>query len=84
MSATPEVVIRVATEDDIEFLVEALLRANAERYSQRGDWDATAFAGQARETTLAQVRGEVADSVISVIMFAGERVGRLRVVRTID
>ena len=77
-----DIIVREATAADVDFLAEVLYLANVDRYRHYPDWEAGAFIARSRATTLAQVQGEVAHSITSVIMLAGEPVGRLRVVRT--
>jgi ribosomal protein S18 acetylase RimI-like enzyme len=79
-----DITIRDATTDDVEFLAEVIYLANVERYRDYPDWDASTFTARARAATLEQVQGGVAHNTTSVIMRSGERVGRLRVVRTSD
>lgn len=77
-----DITVCPATDDDVEFLVEVILQANIERYRQYPDWDEGASVEWARRTTSEQIRGKVVGSTTYVIEFAGERVGRLRVVRS--
>jgi ribosomal protein S18 acetylase RimI-like enzyme len=76
---------RPATEADVAFLTEVVIEATRAQGRFPADFDAAQEAefrkGFAAWTT-EQVRGEIPDSVTSVLMLEGQDVGRLRVVRT--
>jgi ribosomal protein S18 acetylase RimI-like enzyme len=74
--------VRPATTGDIDFLAQVVLLANVERYQKAADWNAAVFLAEARARTADEVDGNVDDSTTYVIEADGERVGRLRIVRT--
>jgi ribosomal protein S18 acetylase RimI-like enzyme len=71
--------LRPATVDDVEFLGHVLYRYMVDTLHQVAEesWDAGS-----RDDALQQVQGKVPNSITYVIEKAGERVGRLRLVRT--
>ncbi|WP_238361663.1 GNAT family N-acetyltransferase [Actinopolymorpha pittospori] len=78
----PQVSVRPATIDDVEFLSRTVAYsvASMEHSAQeKAEW----LAGF-REDTREQMLGLVEDSLTYVVEADGERVGRLRVVRTAD
>ena len=74
--------IRPATEDDVALLTDVVIEATRGQGRLPADFDEADFREGFGEWTLEQVRGEVPDSVTSVIGLDGRDVGRLRVVRT--
>ena len=80
--AKNDIAVRPATRDDIDFVARVLLFANLEQHEKREGWNEAAFLEGARAGTDDEVQGKVKDSTTYVVLFQGERVGRLRVVRT--
>lgn len=76
--------VRPATTDDIEFMVHLFLELARQRSPSGEGMDVDAIVQGTREGTLEQVQGKLANSTTNVIEFNGQRVGRLRVVRTDD
>ena len=76
--------VRTATTDDIEFMVHLFLELARQRSPSGEGMDVDAIVEGTREVTLEQVRGKLANSTTNVIEFNGQRVGRLRVIRTDD
>src|SRR5689334_16557444 len=74
--------IRRATSDDVAFLTDVAVRAIRGRGPLPPDFDEADYRSGFAEWTEEQVRGEIPDSVTSVVEVDGERVARLRVVRT--
>ena len=74
--------VRPATKDDIDFMVHLFLELARQRDPSGEGTDVDAIVQGTRATTLEQVQGQFPNSVTNVIQFSGERVGRLRVVRT--
>jgi ribosomal protein S18 acetylase RimI-like enzyme len=71
----PETTVTPATLDEVEFLVQLLRTVYG--------WDESEDT-PARTQALAQVHGDIEDSMTYVIRADAERVGRLRVVRTAE
>lgn len=79
---SPDIVVRPATTDDIEFMVHLFLQIRYQ-LSPLGDGvDVDAVVRGTRVATRDQVQGRVANSVTNVIECDGQKVGRLRVIRT--
>jgi RimJ/RimL family protein N-acetyltransferase len=76
--------IRDATLDDADFLTDTPIAATRHQGRFPDDVDLVEYRAGFREWTVEQLRGEVPDSVTSVITAYGVDVGRLRVVRTPD
>ena len=77
--------VRPAALDDVDFLAEVLYAASSPPPTVGIDHpDAASWVEGARKNATEEVLGKVADSSTYVILADGERVGRLRVVRTID
>jgi RimJ/RimL family protein N-acetyltransferase len=76
------VTIRPATLDDVDFLTDTPIAATRDQGRFPRGLDLAAYRAGFREWTEEQLRGEVADSVTSVVAAYGVDVGRLRVVRT--
>jgi ribosomal protein S18 acetylase RimI-like enzyme len=76
--------IRPATLDDIGFLADVVVEATRAQGRLSDDFDEPAWRRNFTARTEKHVRGEVRDSTTSVIEFGGERVGRLRVIRSRD
>jgi GNAT superfamily N-acetyltransferase len=75
--------VRPATLDDVGFLVEAMYFASVPPPSVGMDHpDAVSWVEGVRKSTTDQVLGKVENSTTYVILADGNRVGRLRVVRT--
>jgi hypothetical protein len=77
-----KVVIRQATTDDIEFMVQLFVLLAVERNPNREGLDVEAIVQGTRQATREQVQGKLKESTTYAIESDGERVGRLRVVRT--
>lgn len=80
-AAAADVHVRRATEADVDFLAGVILEANRARLSKREGWDPERWHSGAREIVVKNVAGETPDSTSYVVELAGERVGRLRIVR---
>jgi ribosomal protein S18 acetylase RimI-like enzyme len=78
------VAVRPATTDDIEFMIQLFLLLAVQRNPNREGLDVEAIVQGTRQATLEQVQGKLKDSTTYVIESDGERVGRLRVVRTAE
>lgn len=78
------VAVRQVTIDDIEFMVQLFLLLAFQRNPNGEGLKVEAIVQGTREATLEQVQGKVKDSTTYVIELEGERVGRLRVVRTAE
>jgi len=76
------IIVRPATQDDIDFVANVLLLADIERNQKKQGWNEKAFLKQAKTTTEDEVQENVKDSTTYVIESDGDRVGRLRVIRT--
>jgi ribosomal protein S18 acetylase RimI-like enzyme len=76
------VAVRPVTTDDIEFMVHLFVRLNLQTNPTREGMDVDAIVQGTKEATLEQARGKLKDSTTYVIECDGQRVGRLRVVRT--
>ena len=74
--------IRPATEDDVAFLTDVAIEATRAQGRLPEDFDEDGYRAGFAEWTQEQVRGEIPGSTTSVVEVDGERVGRLRVVRT--
>ena len=74
--------VRAATADDVGFLTDVVIEATRAQGRLPADFDEAGYREGFGEWTQEQVRGEVPDSVTSVIGLDGQNVGRLRVVRT--
>ena len=79
--ATPNVRVRPASADDVDFLAGVILEANRARLSQRAGWDPERWHSGAREIVAKNVAGETPGSTSYVLELANERIGRLRIVR---
>jgi ribosomal protein S18 acetylase RimI-like enzyme len=73
---------RPATIDDVGFLADVVVEATRAQGRLPDDFDEQQWRAAFSEWTTEQVRGNVADSGISVIEVDCRRVGRLRVTRT--
>jgi RimJ/RimL family protein N-acetyltransferase len=78
------VTIRTATLDDADFLTDTPIAATRHQGRFPADADLAGYRAGFREWTVEQLRGEVPDSVTSVVTAYGVDIGRLRVVRTSD
>lgn len=76
------VAVRPMTTDDIEFMVQLFLLLPLQRNPTGEGLNVDAIVQGTREATLEQARRKLKDSTTYVIEFDGQRVGRLRVVRT--
>lgn len=84
-SPPPPPTFRPATLDDVEFICDVLYLTGPAASDPVPDAEAEAgWREGAREYTTDQVHGKEPDSITYVIEHAGERVGRLRVVRTFE
>ncbi|HXH80713.1 GNAT family N-acetyltransferase [Nocardioides sp.] len=77
-----DIVLRTATEDDVEFLTDVVVEATRAQQRLPADFDEAEFRAGFADWTREQVRGDLAGSSTSVIEIDGVPVGRLRVVRT--
>jgi RimJ/RimL family protein N-acetyltransferase len=84
MLPAERVTIRAATLDDVDFLTDTPIEATRDQGRFPPDLDLAEYRAGFRGWTEEQLRGEVPDSVTSVITAYGVDVGRLRVVRTSD
>lgn len=75
---------RPATVDDVGFLADVVVEATRAQGRLSDDFDEQQWRAAFGEWTMEQVRGDVADSGVSVIEVDGRRVGRLRVTRAAD
>jgi ribosomal protein S18 acetylase RimI-like enzyme len=82
MTDVPRYVIRAATVEDVEFLADVVLAATRAQGRLTPEMDQPQWRMTFCEWTRAQVEGELSDNETSVIEVDGERIGRLRVVRT--
>jgi GNAT superfamily N-acetyltransferase len=78
MTEAPCYVIRRATVDDVEFLIEVVIAATEAQGRLTDDLRQPAY----RQWTQALVDGRLPGSQTSVIEVDGERIGRLRIVRS--
>lgn len=78
----PQVSVRPATLDDVEFLSQTAYATYVEAAPEPPAEDAAGWLDGYRTDTREQVLGLVEDSVTYVVEADGQRVGRLRVVRT--
>jgi ribosomal protein S18 acetylase RimI-like enzyme len=76
------VVVRPATTDDIAFMDHLFVLLARQRNPNGEGINVEAIVHGTREATREQVQGKLTDSTTYVIEFDGQRVGRLRVVRT--
>lgn len=74
--------LRPATEADVVFLTDCVVLTAYAQGRLPEDFDEADYRAGFGEWTLEQVRGEIPDSVTSVIVVDGEDAGRFRVVRT--
>jgi RimJ/RimL family protein N-acetyltransferase len=84
MLPAERVAIRPATLDDVDLLTDVPIEATRDQGRFPDDLDLVEYRAGFREWTEEQLRGEVPDSVTSVVTAYGVDVGRLRVVRTPD
>lgn len=82
--AASSVELRTATDHDVDFLARVVLLANEDRYAAHEGWDRDAFYSGLIEDARDQVSGGLPNSTTYVIVSAGHRVGRLRLVTTTD
>lgn len=75
--------IRPAADEDVSFLAHVVIEATRAQGRLPDDFDERQWREGFTEWTLGQVRGEIPDSSTSVIEVGDERVGRLRIVRTV-
>jgi GNAT superfamily N-acetyltransferase len=73
--------LRPAGFDDVDFLAEVTIEATRAQGRVPDDFDEVEWRKGFAEWTSKQLRGEVADSTLSVIELDGAPVGRLRVIR---
>jgi ribosomal protein S18 acetylase RimI-like enzyme len=76
--------IRPATAEDVGFLADVVIVATRAQDRLPRDFDERQWREGFAEWTLKQVRGEIPDSTTSVVEVDNDRVGRLRVTRTVD
>jgi ribosomal protein S18 acetylase RimI-like enzyme len=76
--------IRPATAGDVGFLADVVIVATRAQGRLPRDFDERQWREGFAEWTLKQVRGEIPDSTTSVVEVDNDRVGRLRVTRTVD
>ena len=76
--------IRAATDDDISFLTEVVLEATRVQGRMPADFNEREWRNGFGKWTAQQVRGELDGNATSVIEVDGQRVGRLRVIRSGD
>lgn len=76
------VAVRPATTDDIDFMVQLFLLLALQQNPTWEGVNGEAIVQGTRAATLEQVQGKLENSTTYVIEFDGQRVGRLRVVRT--
>ena len=76
--------IRPATAEDVGFLADVVIVATRAQGRLPRDFDERQWREGFAEWTLKQVRGEIPDSTTSVVEVDNDRVGRLRVTRTVD
>lgn len=74
--------LRVAAQDDIEFLARIVLLSIQDRYGVHPDWDPEAFYRGLVDDAADQVAGGPENSTTYVIMNDGIDVGRLRLITT--
>lgn len=78
----PNIVVRPATTDDIEFMVHLFLQINYQLNPLGEGVNVDAIVNGTRDATLEQVQGKIADSITNVVEVDQRRVGRLRVIRS--
>jgi ribosomal protein S18 acetylase RimI-like enzyme len=76
--------IRPATLEDVGFLADVIVEATRAQGRMSDAFDEPAWRRDFIAWTEKQIRGEVPESTTGVIEFGGERVGRLRVIRSRD
>ena len=82
VTAGPQYSIRPATDDDVGFLADVVLAATRAQGRLQPGMDEPEWRTNYCRWTHAQVRGDWPGNTTSVIEVDGERVGRLRVLRT--
>jgi GNAT superfamily N-acetyltransferase len=78
----PAYVIRLATSEDVEFLADVVVAANDAEGRRPPDFGEQEWRTGFVQWTAWQVRGGLEGNTTSVIELDGERVGRLRVLRS--
>jgi ribosomal protein S18 acetylase RimI-like enzyme len=74
--------LRAATTEDVRFLADVVIEATRAQGRVSNDFDEREWRENFGESTMEQIRGEVAGSTTSVIEIDNERVGRLRITGT--
>lgn len=82
MAGVPRYSIRPATDDDVAFLADVVLDATRAQGRLRPGMEEPAWRADYCRWTTAQVNGQRPDDTTSVIEIDGERVGRLRILRS--
>jgi ribosomal protein S18 acetylase RimI-like enzyme len=80
--AEPAYRLRPATLEDIGFLADVVVEATRAQGRLSGDFDEPTWRTNFTAWTEKQIRGEIPASTTGVIELGGERVGRLRVIRS--